>query len=174
MDRSALRNQSQKVLDEELNELKRLIAEQHQSAGQVASGKTLASLKVETSDKNGVLYGRTYFGTLETGRKAGKGPSNFTSIIRQWMDDKGITAKPIPYVRVPSERWKPKYTPQERGTQSLSGAIAWKIQKEGTKLFREGGRTDIYSNVIPGTIKNIQDRIMGLFVTEVESININI
>lgn len=174
MDRSALRNQSKKVLDEELNELKRLIGEQHQAAGQVASGKTLSSLRIETSEKDGVLYGRTYFGTLETGRKAGKGPENFVSIIKQWMSDKGITAQPIPYVRKPSDKWQPKYTPEQRGEQSLSGAIAWKIQREGTKLFREGGRNDIYSNVIPGTIKSIQDRIMGLFVTEVESININI
>ena len=72
-----------------------------------------------------------------------------------------------------STRWKPKYTPQERGDLSLAGAIAYRIRKEGTNLFRNGGRDDIYSNEIPKTVENILDRIMTVFAKDVESININ-
>ena len=157
------------ILAEELEALKKKIITQHFDAGQKASGRTAASLRAEVTEDEGTLYGRSPFDTLETGRKSGKVPQNFQAIIRKWMADKGIEAAPIPY-----KTDRPhKYTPQERGNLSLSFLIARKIRREGTSLFRNGGRNDIYSNVIPAAIEKIQSRIAELLKLEVGNIKLN-
>ena len=147
------------IIGDELDSLMQRVTANHIRAGQKASGRTLQSIRKQISDAGGVLLGRAYFGVR--------------FVILKWMKDKGISASPIPYVREPSARWKPKYTPQERGDLSLAGAIAYRIRKEGTSLYRNGGRDDIYSNEIPRTVENILDRIMTVFAKDVESININ-
>lgn len=161
------------IIGDEFDSLMKRIITNHVNAGQVASGRTKRSLRKVLSGEGGEVLGRAYFGVLETGRKPGGVPKGFRHIIRQWMKDKGIVANPIPYVRKPSDKWKPKYTPQERGDMSLAGAIAYRIKNEGTRLYRDGGRDDIYSNEIPITIENILDRVLAVFAEDVESININ-
>lgn len=157
------------ILCEELENLKKQIIEQHFAAGQKASGRTAASLHIEASESEATLYGRSFFDVLETGRKAGKTPKNFQAIIRQWMSDKGIVATPIPY----KTNRPHKYTPQERGDMALSYLIARKIRKDGTKLYRDGGRSDIYSNVIPAIKERIKSRIMDLLRVEFKNIKLN-
>lgn len=136
----------------ELEALKQRIIENHRNAGQVASGRTIASLKVEMTEDGGVLWGRSAFGTLETGRKPGKVPAGFWKIIRQWMDDKGIQVE------------KP---------DSFAYLVARKIAREGTQLFRNGGRSDIYSPEVKDTVERVSDGIGILFGSEVEHINLN-
>lgn len=136
----------------ELEALKQRIIENHRSAGQVASGRTIASLKVEITGDGGVLWGRSPFGTLETGRKPGKVPAGFWKIIRQWMDDKGIQVE------------KP---------DSFAYLVARKIANEGTQLFREGGFYKIYSPEVKDTVERVSDGIGILFGSEVEHINLN-
>lgn len=157
------------VLREELENLKQAIIKNHFAAGQRASGRTAASLRVEVNETEGSLWGRSPFGTLETGRQSGKVPANFRSIIRQWMQDKGIKARPMPYKTDRAH----KYTAEERGELSLAFLIARKIEREGTSLFRKGGRDDIYSNVIPATRERILMRIVELLRAEVKSIKLN-
>lgn len=161
------------VLTEELSRLAERIKENHRRAGQVASGRTLRSITYEVTEDRGTLFGRFPFGTLETGRKAGKTPMFFSTIMSQWIIDKGIHVQPIPYKRKPSEKWQPKYTPEERGLVSMAGAIAHKIRTEGTSLYRQGGRNDIYSNEIPDAIKRIEERIAKVFSLTIDSIHIN-
>ena len=161
------------VLTEELSRLAERIKENHRSAGQVASGRTLRSITYEVTEDRGTLFGRFPFGSLETGRKAGKTPMLFSTIIRQWIIDKGIPVQPIPYKRKPSEKWQPKYSPEERGLMSMAGAIAHKIRTEGTSLYRQGGRNDIYSNEIPDAIKRIEERIAKVFSLTIDIIHIN-
>lgn len=140
------------LVSSELEALKQRIIENHRSAGQVASGRTIASLKVEITEDGGVLWGRSPFGTLETGRKPGKVPAGFWKIIRQWMDDKGIQVE------------KP---------DSFAYLVARKIAKEGTQLFREGGFYKIYSPEVKDTVERVSDGIGILFGSEVEHINLN-
>ena len=140
------------LVSSELEALKQRIIENHRSAGQVASGRTIASLKVEMTEDGGVLWGRSAFGTLETGRKGGKVPAGFWKIIRQWMDDKGIQVE------------KP---------DSFAYLVARKIAKEGTQLFREGGFYKIYSPEVKDTVERVSDGIGILFGSEVEHINLN-
>jgi hypothetical protein len=147
-----LRDKVMELVASELEALKQRIIENHRSAGQVASGRTIASLKVEITEDGGVLWGRSAFGTLETGRKGGKVPAGFWKIIRQWMDDKGIQVE------------KP---------DSFAYLVSRKIAKEGTQLFRNGGRSDIYSPEVKDTVDRVSDGIGILFGSEVEHINLN-
>ena len=76
-----------------------------------ASGRTQASLKVEKRGDNVVMVDKgegAPFETLKYGRPGGAVPKGFQSIILQWMEDKGIKADPIAYLRQPSAKWKPK------------------------------------------------------------------
>ena len=133
-----MRAEQREILIQELSDLKKRITKNHISAGQKASGRTIASLTVETGDTFGQLTGRKFFATLETGRKAGRVPGNFQSIILKWMQDKGINVQ------------KPK---------SFAFLVARKIAREGTLLYRTGGRADIYSNEVNLTIERLTKRL---------------
>lgn len=140
------------ILNEELESLRQRIIRNHIRAGQKASGRTIASLRVEVNDDNGTLFGRQAFGVLETGRKPGKVPKGFYQIIQQWVQDKRI------HVNNP---------------KSFSYFVARKIAQEGTQLYREGGRADIYSPEIEKTIQNIMNRAFAIFKDDVTHINLN-
>lgn len=138
-------------LDELKNILDKMVAEMRDnlaSTGTNASGRTSASLRVVMTNTGGQIWGRRYFRGVEQGRAGGRVPRNFRSIIRQWILDKGITPSAIPYKRKHSAKWQPKYTPEERGLRQMASAIAHTIEKSGTSLYRKGGRTDIFTNVI--------------------------
>jgi hypothetical protein len=164
---------SKHIVINEMEALKQRIAANIVSTGQNASGRTIASLRVEEYEDGAKLLGRFPFGTLETGRKPGKVPGNFIDIIIQWMKDKGIKAAPIPYIRIPSQKWQPKYDPQSRGDMSLAGAIAHKIKTEGTRLFRNNGIDNVYSNEIPLTVEVVKKQLAGIYKNEIQTININ-
>lgn len=157
------------ILVEALEALKKEIIENHLRAKQKASGRTIESLRVETDENSATLFGRGFFDVLETGRKAGKVPYDFQTIIRKWIQDKGIKARPIEY-----KTGRPhKYTPQERGERTLAFFIARNIRMNGTALFRSGGRQDIYSNAVTKAIKRIKERLAGVVHAEISSIKIN-
>lgn len=173
MNESNSKEKQLSIVGEEFDSFIKKVVANHIRAGQKASGRTMQSIRKNLTDEGGVVFARAYFGVLETGRKPGAVPKDFQSVILQWMKDKGISAEPVPYIRKSSSKWQPKYSPQERGDLSLAGAIAYRIRKEGTKLYRNGGRDDIYSNEIPKTVENILDRIMAVFARDVEHINLN-
>ena len=147
-----LRDKVMELVSSELEALKQKVIENQKNSGLVASGRTIASMKVEVSEDGGVLWGRSPFGTLETGRKPGKVPAGFWKIIRQWMDDKGI---------------------QVQKPDSFAYLVARKIANEGTQLFRNGGRDDIYSPEVKDTVERVSQGIGILFGSEVEHINLN-
>lgn len=159
------------VADELVRLRERIVANMYKE-GAVASGKTIRSLKVTHGDYNATLFSdqKMPFSILETGRKAGKVPDAFPYIIRKWMEDKGIHAEPIPY----KTNRPHKYTEQERGDMSMAWAIAWKIEHEGTRLYRMGGRDTIYSQEIPKTIEDVKKKLQVFVqVATTESIKIN-
>lgn len=158
------------IIEDALGDLMRTIVQQHIAAGQMASGRTMKSMRVEAREDEGRLVGKKYFGVLETGRRAGKVPNRFYLIIMQWMKDKGITAPPIPY-----KTDRPhKYTPEERGQRSMAAAIADRIGKSGTKLYRDGGRDDIYSNAVAETKEDMNKALSEWVKKEFTNIKLNI
>jgi hypothetical protein len=141
------------VLREELEDLKQRIIANHRQAGQVASGKTIASMQVNVDGDTGELVGRKQFWNLETGTAPWRNPTNqvpysFHAIIEQWIKDKGLNLN----------AW----------------AVAYKIIHEGTELYRQGGRADIYSNEIQQTIDNIGRRVLVIYDKQItETIKLN-
>jgi hypothetical protein len=86
-----------------------------------------------------VLTGRRAFATLETGsapwsRKPKRVPKFFADLIGEWIDAKGLDLN----------KW----------------AVAHTIIHKGSKLYREGGRADIYSPELQKTIDRIGDRMV--------------
>lgn len=110
-----------------------------------ASGKTKQSVEVVVGDGELTIYGRPFFQGVETGRGAGKIPYKFTDIIRQWMTDKGIED------RFGDKEW------QKRNAAYL---IAQKIKNEGSRLYRNGGRDDIYTNVLDEELPELEKQIL--------------
>lgn len=154
-DRAHTTKEIQQVIESELQQLKDRIIANHRTAGQVASGRTIASMQVEITDDGGILWGRQAFGTLETGRKGGNVPKGFYHIILQWVKDKGLDA-------------------QVDNPKTFAYFVAKKIAKEGTELYRIGGRNDIYTPEIERTMESLADKISAIFETDVEHINLNI
>lgn len=147
-----------RLLTSALEEAKVKIQQNLADTGTNASGRTSASLSVEVDGNTGTLYGRQAFGTVETGRKPGRVPAGFRQIIYQWMQDKGVHAD------VTGNR------SQSSADMSMAYLIARKIADEGSKLYRDGGRDDIYSNVLPLTIERIESEITNEYLINIKSI----
>lgn len=106
-----------------------------------ASGRTKASILVRETEKGFALVGggdkAAPIGTLEIGRKAGKVPSDFETILSEWVAAKGIN--------VADER-------------KFVRSLAWKIKRYGTERHRDPSkRKDIYSSVAVETLENIKN-----------------
>lgn len=152
------------VVVAELSKLRERIVTNMVQQKAVASGRTIASLKVVPYENGGALVSEQQmpFGVLETGRKGGKVPYGFAKIIEKWMQDKGIKGT-----------IKGRQT-QEQANKKMAYAIARTIALGGTKLFRDGGRNNIYSTEIPRTVADIELKVAARFEAFVdESIKIN-
>lgn len=160
------------ILMEEMQTLKAAIISNIRSTGQWASGATAESMQVTVEGNTAVLYGRKAFGTLETGRKAGAVPRNMRDIIYRWMQAKGIHADPMPYKRAGHHKYP---SAQMRGDMYMAGAISHTIATQGTRLYRNGGRADVYSQEIPAAVRRINERLGRIFQASIEqSIKLNI
>jgi hypothetical protein len=138
------------ILCEELENLLRDIVERHERAGQVASGHTRASFEVVVSGLHGAIMGYKWPApVLETGRKEGKVPYNFQDIIKEWIEAKGLKFK------------------DEKQLNRWASAIAWKIRREGTKLYSSRGHKDIFETAIADFRARLAERIALLFKEEV-------
>lgn len=137
------------LVADELEQLKGRIIGNMRSAGEVASGRTIRSLQVISDDDGAALISAQDmpFGVLETGRRGGKVPYMFSSIIYDWMQAKGVHGT----IRGNGT--------QEKADRSMAYAISRNIAQHGSSLFRRGGRSDIYSNEIPSTVAHIVSRI---------------
>lgn len=160
--------QIDKLIEDNLNNLKFYIINNIERNGQKSSGETQKSLKVKVASNKGVLSGRGYFSTLENGRKGGAVPKGFVDIIKQWIIDKGIQVEPIPYKRQAGG----KYTPEERGLNSFAGAVAGMIKKNGTELHRFPNlKKDVYTNGIKEVEASISEAISKDYSIQFYDIN---
>ena len=126
------------IIREELEALRVCIIDNMTAAGQHATGKTRDSLQVEIGELSGVLKGRRAFATLERGsrrwsRPPARVPRFFADLIGEWIDAKGLDLN----------KW----------------AVAHTLIHKGSKLYRTGGRSDIYSPEIEKAGKAIADRV---------------
>lgn len=137
------------MLTEVFEQAKRDIIANHERAGQVASGKTRDSLSVEvtsdTTSATATMYGRKYFAALETGSAPWKKqykhpPRPFVETIAKWMTDKGI-----------------------EGVSAY--LVARKIMREGSKLYRDGGRQNIFTPVMEDIEQRIDAQLSSILET---------
>ena len=137
------------LVADELEHLKNRIIGNMRSAGEVATGRTIRSLQVISDDAGAALISAQDmpFGVLETGRRGGKVPYMFSSIIYEWMQAKGVHGT----IRGNGT--------QEKADRSMAYAISRNIAQHGSSLFRRGGRSDIYSNEIPRTVSVVVHKI---------------
>lgn len=158
----------QEMLQRHLENVKARVAQAMADNSRNASGRSVASLQVVVSENVGTLYGSKSFLVMERGKKPGKVPFGFRDIIKQWIVDKGISVTPIP-----SKRRVTKYTPYERGLNSLAGAIAYKIMKEGTKLHRDNSFNDIYTTAVQEELAALSEEMMLFAADSIAEINNN-
>ncbi len=124
----------------------------------MASGKTQGSVKYLIDGEKHIKIiaekgDRAPMSTTQYGREPGKMPP--ISKLKEWIEIRRITYESIAYKRQPSANWKPKYTPQERGLNSVAWAIGMKIKKKGTQ--RHTNNESVYSPVL--------DEVLQLFTT---------
>lgn len=118
-----------------------------------ASGRTSASLRVETYDGGVrlIIGGEKTapLATLEVGRKGGKVPQGFAAIIEQWSKDKGIVFA------------------TESKRRSFAYLTARKIAREGT--LRNKQNVDVYSSIVAETAKGVATELYPYYAKLVEA-----
>lgn len=138
------------IVVEELNDFCDRVVNNIIAADANVTGETIASIQSEVlnaeSAIKGIVSGRPYFAALETGTKPWsvqylRPPKFFVDIIREWIDHRGLDLS--------------------------AGAVAYTIMRDGSLLYRDGGRTNIYSQEIPTTLNNIERRLADFFVTNI-------
>lgn len=147
-------NTLEDILREGLNQLVSNIILASEEAGQRASGKTYSQIRPETLTVGeyvqGSVYAPSYFYTLIRGRGPGNIPANMADIIIEWAGYKGISFA----------------TPQEM--LRFGNAVAWKIRREGSELYRNHLYIDIVDTpirVFEEWLEGQLDNIMDLTIT---------
>lgn len=155
------------IVRREMESLKTAIQKRMEESHFNASGRTSASLHVEVDGDTATLLGSKALLVAERGRKPGAVPHNFFAIIRQWVLDKGIS-----YADYQPKGVTATLSPEQK-LNSLSGAIAYTIMKEGTLLHRKGMTRDIYGEALEKALNNISEGVAGVLSLEIETINQN-
>lgn len=156
----------QDILTRHLENVKTKITQAMADQGRNASGKSVASLQVSVNGDVGILYGSKSFLVMERGKKPGKVPYGFRDIIKQWIIDKGISVAPKP-----AKSGKSKYSLQERALNSFAGAVAYKIMKEGTRLYRDNGYNDIYTSAVNEELRELNKELLLTTAESIAEIN---
>lgn len=111
-----------------------------------ASGNLADSLEYVISDESDgthiTVLGDPYFIYAEKGRRAGKIPYNFVSILEKWLEDKGLQV------------------PQGLTVKQFASAIGWKIKRYGSLRYRTQSPADIVEPVASEMIPRLND-ILG-------------
>lgn len=153
---SDVKKEIKTILEDIMSSSRTSIADAIVSEGAYASGRTTASLHSEVVEGDGEvsarLYGRQAFHTLERGRAGGRVPRGFRHIIREWMQDKGIDMG------------------SDTRNNSFAYFVARKIALEGTKLYRRGGRTTIYTPAIDAARSALDNRKPDIINVLIKSI----
>lgn len=112
------------------------------ASGQNATNKTSQSLRIQINQEGSkyrmLLFGRPFFMTVQTGRRPtpDKKPSReMIDNIKEWINSRGID-------------------------ESAAWAIATNINKKGTKLWRQGGRTDILDPAVDEFVNSISENLL--------------
>lgn len=149
------------LLKQHLENIKTKIAQKMASEGRNATGRSVASLKVEVGDGHATLWGSKSFLVMERGRGPGPIPAGFTEIIMQWAKAKGISVQAK--ANQPSDK--------DTVLRSFAGAVAYNIMKKGTKLYRDKRYNDIFTSVVNDELEQMGKDMSISLMDEVTKIN---
>lgn len=141
---SAYTEELDSVLSDWGNRVAERIKSNLDTTGTTASGRTKDSIEVVAIDGELTIYGRRFFDGVETGRPAGKIPYRFQDILYDWASAKGILAN---------------FGDTEYKQRSALYMVGQFIKNHGTKLYRDGGRTSIYTDVITEMLPELEDKL---------------
>lgn len=116
-----------------------------------ATNKTKDSIHYEVTSKNDTdtltIFAREFFSTLETGRGPRKSPQQggFQDNLEEWMQARGIGSDL-----------------DDKKRKQLAAFFRWKINKEGDKTFKQGGR-QVYSNDLEKFIEALKKELIKDF-----------
>lgn len=132
-----------------LEEAKQQIIANMERADQIVTGKTRDSLQVEMDfDNEGRLVERAYFAALETGSAPSKKttfpPKAMVASIQEWLDAKGLSFSAY--------------------------AVARNILTHGSSLYRNGGRTDVFTPVVADFEETFNEELSPLYEAEINTI----
>lgn len=149
-----------KLLADQGNSLVNTIRGNLNTTGTNASSQTSDSLEYQVNEQGEkiilTILGRPYFASVETGRGPRKSTesANLSNTILQWMEIREIGSDL-----------------DEKKRINLSKFITLKINREGTDLFKKGGRTDIFTQPFNSAVdevnKSVVDLIAENFVTNI-------
>lgn len=133
------------------------IRESISAKGLRASGRTQDSLRVYVDGNTVVLEGRAFFPALQYGSSAWSGRTGvkcsyeeFKGIIRQWASDKGLNLG------------------QAKEFKKAVANIAWSIMQNGTRLYRSGGKIDVYDTLIEEALNDLGEQLQLVTVEAVD------
>lgn len=156
------------IIHDRIEKVRNDIIENMDALKRNASKRSIKSLRIVTvGDDRAILYGERSFLVMERGRKAGRVPRNFHAIIKQWIIDKGIRVRLIPY----KTNRPHKYTVQERSLNMAAGAIAYNIMTSGTRLHRMQEFDDIFTSSIEKNLEELNNELIFVASLEVDRIH---
>ena len=152
-------NDTMQAVTVRLDELRQRIIANMTNAGQMVSGRTAQSLQVEKPADNEVrLVARPFFSALETGSQPWSGRTGnhitaqeFRTVIRVWAERKGIV-------------------PADMTPESFAFVVARKIMRQGSRLYRNGGRNDIFTPEVEQAEKDIKQIVANSLTSEINTI----
>ena len=117
-----------------------------QNAVPKATGKTAQSIRYVVYPNRLVILARAFFETLETGRGPRKDStySGFDKSLLDWMAARGIGSEL-----------------DEKKKKQLARFLSYKINKEGDKTFRQGGKT-VYSQILAKFVDELKKEIIAI------------
>ena len=164
MDVQRIELEADRIVAEELDRARQKIIEHHVAAGQRTTGTTADSITIAVTTNGGVTTGtmdaRPYFAALETGTQPW-----LSQHFRRRRDGSVYPSAPKWFIDIIAD-WA-----AAKGVDISAWGAATKIMTEGSALFRNGGREDIFTPEIAALSDRIADRLAGLFDAQiVESI----
>ena len=120
-----------------------------------ATGKTKASIRYVATEDRLLIFGRQFFKALETGRgpRVSSEYSGFDNSLLEYINAKGIGSEL-----------------DQKGKERLAKFMAYKINKEGDRTYKRGGR-QVYSDELEKFIDELKGKVMKETVKKV-SLNI--
>ena len=113
------------------------------------TGKTMNSIRSEVTETHLTVYGRGFMEAVEKGRGPRKNATygEFDKHLEEWLQAKGF----------PSKKTKKGTTYYQLGQQWFSAkSLAWKINKDGDKLFKSGQTRDVYTTVVEKFLEELK------------------